>query len=132
MNKPLLQFIGLNPSTANETTNDPTIRKVIKFAKKWGYGGIYMTNLFAFASLNPKDLLTCENPVGNNDAHLLFVKKMCDGNVLFAWGNFKEAKKRSELVEGMFEQATCLGLNKDGSPKHPLYIKDNTYQSKYK
>lgn len=54
--KPRVMFIGLNPSTANETSNDPTIRRVQSMAKSWGYGGVYMMNLFTFISTDPKKL----------------------------------------------------------------------------
>lgn len=54
--KPRIMFIGLNPSTANETSNDPTIRRVKSMANSWGYGGVYMMNLFTFISTDPKKL----------------------------------------------------------------------------
>lgn len=52
--KPMVMIIGLNPSTADETKNDPTIIRCIDFAKSWGYGGVYMLNLFAFRATLPK------------------------------------------------------------------------------
>lgn len=129
--KPLILFIGLNPSTADETKDDATIRKVIKFAKRWKYGGIVMMNLFAFISPYPKDLKTCNDPVGENDWWLHEYKMKCR-DVLFAWGNFPEAKERAEKVAAMFDHAVCLGLNNNGTPKHPLYIKDRTHQINFK
>lgn len=127
---PYLQVIGLNPSTANEDDDDPTIKRVIKFAFDWGYGGIYMTNLFSFVSTKPKSLLSERDPVGENDKYLMMVKRMTQ-DVLFAWGNF-DTKGRSTYVEKMFNTASCLGLNKNGSPKHPLYIAANTQIIKFK
>jgi len=128
--KPKIMFIGLNPSTANEDQNDPTIRRVIRFAKDWGYGGVYMMNLFAVVSADPKVLLTCENPVMDNDYWLKATKRKCM-DVLFAWGNFKEAYSRAKQVEAMFSGAYCLGKNKNGTPKHPLYISANQKQLIY-
>ena len=58
-------FIGLNPSTANEITNDPTIRRVQRFAFDWGYGGVYMMNLFAYITAYPKELEHAESPAHN-------------------------------------------------------------------
>lgn len=130
-NKPLVMFIGLNPSTANENENDPTIRRVINFAKDWGYGGVYMMNLFAYVTAYPKELKECGNPVADNDHYLLNISMKCKDTV-FAWGNFKEAEERSKEVQNMFKKATCLGINKNGTPKHPLYIKSNTRQINFK
>lgn len=127
--KPFVMFIGLNPSTANENENDPTIRRIIRFAKDWGYGGVYMMNLFAIVSSDPKILLTCENPVGINDEFLTC--GICK-NVVFAWGNFKEAQERSKVVSKYFEHAFCLGVNKNGTPKHPLYISAKQQIIKFK
>lgn len=122
--KPTIVFIGLNPSTANESKNDPTIRRVINFARDWGYGKIYMMNLFALVSPYPKYLIDCVDPVGENDSYLF---DKCEGNdVLFAWGSFKAAKDRAKYVSSLLPKAICLGLNSDGSPKHPLYIPSNT------
>lgn len=128
--KPKIMFIGLNPSTATAEMDDPTIRRVKQFAKDWGYGGVYMCNLFSFVSPNPKDLLSCVDPVNENDKWLnIFSGNVKD--VLFAWGSFPEAKKRAEIVSKMFPKAICLGFNKDGSPKHPLYISAKTLPIKY-
>ena len=128
--KPKIAFIGLNPSTANETDNDPTIRRVMRFAKDWGYGGVYMLNLFAVVSADPKVLVTCPDPIGDNDKWL---ELFCgiSHKLLFAWGGFKEAKQRAKEVSSKFTLALCLGKNADGSPKHPLYIKADTKPVQY-
>lgn len=124
---PFIQFIGLNPSSASEFMDDPTIRRVKRFASDWGYAGVYMTNLFAIVSTDPKLLLTCEDPIGDNDKHLGEIRQKCH-DVLFAWGNFKEAQQRAKVISDMFPFAVCLGLNKNGTPKHPLYVAANTKQ----
>lgn len=129
--KPLIMFIGLNPSTASENMDDPTIRRVKRFAKDWGYGGVYMCNLFAFVTAYPEELKTCDDPINENDKWLARFGFMCK-DVLFAWGSFKEAKQRAEVVSKMFPGAVCLGITKDGSPKHPLYIAANTKQINFK
>jgi hypothetical protein len=122
--KPLVMFIGLNPSTAGVSDNDPTIRCVIKFAKQWGYGGFYMMNCWAYISSNPDDLrdhrwneLVCDW----NDNMLTIKKSVCK-DVDFAWGKFpiiKETGRERELKE-MFPNAFCIG-QKNGSPFHPLW-----------
>lgn len=128
--KPLIMFIGLNPSTASEQMDDPTIRRVKRFAKDWGYGGVYMMNLFAIVSSNPDILLTNVDLLGANNEWLNKISDKCK-DILFAWGNFKQAEYRAKEVMNMFPNAICLGLNKNGSPKHPLYVSANTNQLKY-
>lgn len=65
------QFIGLNPSTADETRDDPTIRRCIGFAKLWGYGALCMTNLFAFRATKPRDMRQAADPIGPENMALL-------------------------------------------------------------
>ena len=122
--KPSIMFIGLNPSTANEVDNDPTIRRVIRFAFDWDYGCVYMMNLFGFVTPYPKDLINCSDPIGENDKWLEKVFDKCE-DVVFAWGSFPEAADRAKKVITMFPNAKALWINKDGSPKHPLYCHSN-------
>jgi|SRR6185369_546378 len=124
--KPLVMFIGLNPSTANESTDDNTIKRVMGIAKNLGYGGIYMMNCFPFISTNPDDL----KDFGNNaiNEHWLYINSKVCRDVVFAWGNFKivsETLRDKELI-AMFPNAFALKINKNGSPKHPLYCPLNS------
>lgn len=130
-NKSRIMFIGLNPSTANATMDDPTIRRVKRFAKDWGYGGVYMCNLFGFITPYPEELKSCSDPVADNDKWLTYFASMCN-DILFAWGNFPEATERARIVSAMFPGAVCLGFNKNGTPKHPLYVAAKTKQVNYK
>lgn len=126
LNKPKLMIIGLNPSTANESKNDNTITKVIKIAKGNGYGGVYMTNLFGIVSSKPEILESNGLDLqGDNNDWLLTISGVCK-DVVFAWGNFKQAYERSKVVAAMFENSLCIRQNKNGSPKHPLYCKDDS------
>lgn len=109
-NKPPVAFIGLNPSTANEDEPDPTIRRVIQFAKDWGYGGVYMFNLFAIVSSSPEVLLTCKDSIKENGIYLQELSES-GMDIVFAWGSFKEADKRANEVKAIFPSATCLGIN---------------------
>lgn len=129
--KPILLFIGLNPSTGNENKDDRTIGRVKQFAYHWGYGGVYMMNLFAWVSKKPSALKTCSDPVGDNDAMLKKIGSLAK-DVLFAWGTFKETKGRDMVVIEMFPDAICLGKNADGSPMHPLYIPADRKPEKFK
>jgi hypothetical protein len=124
VNKPKVMFIGLNPSTANEMTDDPTIRRVKYFAQRWGFGGVYMANLFAWVTAYPDELLKVPDPGNGNDLWLLKIAAQCT-EVVFAWGNFKEAQQRAKKVIEMFPAAKALIKNKDGSPRHPLYVPGN-------
>ena len=127
---PMVMFIGLNPSTANENENDPTIKSVCRIAKHNGYGGVYMMNCWAYISTDPSKLkyhrfneLICD---WNNNM-LTVIKSKCQ-DVVFAWGNFaivSETGRDKELIE-MFPNAKALHLNKNGSPKHPLYCKSDS------
>ena len=120
--KPMIAFIGLNPSTANATSDDPTIRRVKGFAKQWGYGGVYMLNLFGIISSDPSILLTANDPIGDNDRYLL--EAAIDGlRVVFAWGSFKQIGERDKDVIAMFPNAICLKKSGAGKPWHPLYVK---------
>lgn len=128
-NKPLIMFIGLNPSTVNEHKDDPTICRVKKFAFDWGYGGVYMMNLFAYVTAYPKELIKCNNPLGDNDKFLKKISERCD-KIIFAWGSFDEAKDRAKKVAEMFD-GYALMINKDGSPRHPLYVKSDVKLIKF-
>jgi hypothetical protein len=128
--KPAVMFIGLNPSTANETEPDATIKRVIAFAKRWGYGGVYMTNLFTYVSSEPDDLLTCTDPLGEADTWLEYAAARTE-RIIFAWGNFKQAKQRAKEVEERYIGYALL-CNKNGSPRHPLFVKGDAIPFPYR
>ena len=128
-NKPLVMFIGLNPSTANELTDDPTIRRVKRFAFNWGFGGFYMMNLFAYVTSYPQELKKCYDPIMENYKWLKEIELKCV-KTIFAWGSFKETNERAKDVMQMFI-GYVLGINKNGSPKHPLYIRSDIEPIKY-
>ena len=125
--KPMLMFIGLNPSTANSQYEDPTIRRVKRFAHDWNYGGVYMMNLFSQVTSNPKELVYGNDDIIANNMWLDFHSRYCE-KIIFAWGNFPQAQERGKIISNVFPKNKCyvLGLNKNGSPKHPLYIKAST------
>lgn len=121
--KPYVMFIGLNPSTANSNTDDPTIRRVQKFAFDWGYGGVYMMNLFTFITPYPEKLELCDDHIEENNRWLHVIHAKCD-RIIFAWGSFKQAEQRANYILERFK-GFALEINKDGSPKHPLYVKSD-------
>lgn len=121
--KPYVMFVALNPSTADETTDDPTLSRCIRYAKLWGFGGVCMANLFAFRATDPKEMKVVENPIGeNNDNWLLTLAKEA-GLVVAAWGNDGSYLNRSKKVFELLPNMRCLKMNKSGEPAHPLYQK---------
>jgi hypothetical protein len=118
---PAIAFIGLNPSRAGEDKNDPTITRVMAFARRWGYSRVYMLNLFAWITPYPNELLQAEDPLGESDWWLGWVKDKVE-TVVFAWGSFSQAQERASQVVEKFPVAFALKLNKGGAPHHPLRL----------
>ena len=124
---PMLPFCMLNPSTADAEQDDPTIRRCIGFAKREGYGGIIVVNLFAFRATSPKVMQSAAFPFGpDNHWHLSEVAKaakLYDVPIICAWGS----NARGDTVMQIFREAgtrtVCFGKTKDGSPRHPLYVR---------
>jgi hypothetical protein len=114
-------FIGLNPSTADETVDDPTIRRCINFAKEWGYGGLCMANIFAYRSTDPSEMLLAQDPVGPENNNWLKNLAKDAGIIVAAWGNNGSYLGRSKEILAMFPNLMCLKLNQSGEPAHPLY-----------
>lgn len=121
-------FIGLNPSTADETQDDPTIRRCIRFTREWGYDGLVMLNLFAFRATDPKVMKAQTEPVGADNDEVLLKASRKVGLVIAAWGTHGEFKGRGDAVRRLLKDCRLhhLGLSKDGHPKHPLYLKADT------
>ena len=129
--KPNICFLMLNPSTANGDADDPTIRSCVRISKHNGFGSLTIVNLFAFITSDPKKLL--ENPLAvgypQNDRAIREAVISANYKIVCAWGNFPMARKRATLLLlGMLRGLNlyCLGTNKNGSPKHPLYAKSDS------
>ena len=121
--KPYCMFIGLNPSTADETQDDPTVRRCINYAKDWGYGGLVMTNIFAYRATLPKDMKAQNEPIGlENDKYLKKLAKNA-GIVVAAGGKDGSHLDRGKRVTELIQPLHCLKKNNDGSPAHPLYLR---------
>ena len=113
--------IGLNPSNAKEMKNDPTIRHLIDALVSQGYSGFYMVNLFTIVSSSPSILLTPEAKAHEQeDLGIIFAYSINVTDVIFCWGTFDEAKERAKKVTDWFTNGLCFGINKDGSPWHPM------------
>jgi hypothetical protein len=121
-------FAMLNPSTADGEEDDPTIRRCVGFAKRWGYDRLEVINLFAYRTANPKILLAAghaDNPVGvENQEHVQAAIKNADV-IICAWGCHGSHLGQDETFLGWLPEdakITCLGLTADGHPRHPLYL----------
>ncbi len=129
--KKTILFIGLNPSTADEKIDDPTIRRCIHYAQNWGYGSLLMVNLFAYRATLPSELKNVKNPIGNdNDLHILELSKKADLAVA-AWGNEGTLLNRDKVVKKLIPNLMCLKINKSSQPTHPLYQKKDLKLIKY-
>lgn len=125
---PPAAFIGLNPSTADETLDDPTIRRCIGFARAWGCGGIVMLNIFAFRATDPKDMYAADlNALGPRNNEYLLQAGRAGEIVIAAWGVHGAHMDREKRVQRMFASGNvdlhALGLSKAGHPRHPLYLR---------
>lgn len=120
---PALLYIMLNPSTADETRNDPTIERCQRRAVALGFGAMRIANLFAFRATRPRDLRRADNPVGpDNDALVLHWHREA-GMTLAGWGTHGAHKGRGAGMAAQLEGAVhTLGLTRDGHPRHPLYV----------
>lgn len=129
--KKTILFIGLNPSTADEKIDDPTIRRCINYAQNWGYGSLLMVNLFAYRATMPTELKNVKNPIGkDNDLHIIELSKKVDVAVA-AWGNEGSHLNRDKEVKKLIPNLKCLKINKSGQPAHPLYQKKDLKLIKY-
>ena len=112
-------FIMLNPSTADADIDDPTIRRVVNFAKSWGYGGVFVGNLYAFRSTKSKTLLYIDDPIGqDNIQHIKYLIGLSE-RVIYGWGN---NQKEPEWLYDLVDIPYCIDISKKGIPKHPLYL----------
>lgn len=116
-------FIGLNPSTADETLNDPTIVREMDFARQWGFPGMLKGNLFGFRATDPKIMKQQRDPVGpGNDAWLVSLHQGTSLTVC-AWGNHGTFMARGLQVMGMlWNDLHCFKVTKANQPIHPLYL----------
>jgi len=122
-NKQSVLFICLNPSIADDKNDDPTLIRCINYAKRWGYGGVCIANLFAYRATKPKDMLSSKDPIGiDNDKWLRKLSKGA-GLVVAAWGNHGKHMGRSHQIREDISNLHYLKLNASGEPSHPLYLK---------
>jgi hypothetical protein len=122
----MVAFIGLNPSTADESNDDPTIRRCKGFAKRWGFGGMYMLNAYAFRATEPKDMIAARDPVGDKNYHFICEYSKLAELVVACWGVHCDSDHGHSVCRSVGKTVMCLGKTKHNRPKHPLYLKSDT------
>lgn len=133
-------FIMLNPSTADDKVDDPTIRRCIRFGQRWGFARLEVVNLFAYRAKDPGALIHVQDPIGpENDAHILEAATE-NGTIIAAWGGNGSWRGRDTAVIGLLSDRPmlCLGRTKPpsrftghGHPRHPLYVPYSQVLEKY-
>lgn len=118
LNKPQLLYIMLNPSIGNESIDDPTIKRLLSFTRKFDYGGFFVGNLFTYITPNPK---TLDTSIGLTNKNLNILSNLVSkvDKVVYAWGNsIEEPNEFKKFISGPM----CFGKNLNGTPSHPLYL----------
>jgi hypothetical protein len=129
--RPPVLWVMLNPSKADADVDDPTIEKVVKFSRRWGYGSLVVVNLFAWRATKPDAMLKADEPVGSlNDAWIAgWAGAVAD--VVCAWGTAGVHRDRGPAVLALLRglagerKLWYLERTKDGHPKHPLFVRDD-------
>jgi hypothetical protein len=124
---PVANFLMLNPSTADEVQLDPSCTRARVYAERWGFGGLIVTNLFAWRATDPDEMKSASDPVGRgNDAAIVAAAREA-GLLVCAWGNHGAHRERSARVVYLLRQARIdlhvLKMNGGGEPAHPLYLR---------
>jgi len=128
-------FVMLNPSRADATCDDPTLRACIQFAQRWCYSSLSVVNLFGYRTPQPALLKKAKDPIGDeNDEYVL--KAVSEAtSVVLAWGNEGGWMKRDRAILNLLTpyepKISCLAINRSGHPRHPLYIKRDTVRQPF-
>jgi hypothetical protein len=119
-----INFILLNPSTADEKNNDPTVERCEQRARMWGYGELVVTNIFAYRSTNPKVLSKMHDPVGPDNDKSIFDSAVNSNCTICGWGEHGKLLNRGNVVKKLLccVKLYALRINKSGIPSHPLYL----------
>lgn len=123
-------FVMLNPSTADATQDDPTIRRCIGFARSWGYDTLSVRNLFPYRATDPNELHTAVNPTGGERGDTELLAACTAGMVILAWGAKVPFGRDVEALK-LFRRHCpekplyCLGKTKHDGPRHPLYVRSD-------
>lgn len=124
--RPVANFVMLNPSTADERMLDPTCTRARRYAERWGCGALIVTNVFGWRATDPQALKTVRDPVGRGNDRAILRAALEAELVVCAWGNHALQGARSGQVRRLLREAGvalhALRLNANGEPAHPLYL----------
>ncbi len=126
---PRIAFVLLNPSTADEQRNDPTIRRCMGFARAWNFGSMEVVNLFAYRATDYRKLFKVNDPIGEENNRFLMQAVECCSTVVLGWGTKGPLLGRDRQIMSLLagrNDVYCLGITKDGQPRHPLFVKGDT------
>ncbi|MEA1011135.1 DUF1643 domain-containing protein [Bacillus cereus] len=128
-------FIMLNPSSANQDSEDATSKRCFNFAKGLGFGSLEIVNLFAYIATNREELLQVskEDAIGpENENHVIRALNRAD-MVIAAWGENCKYHNRHKDIHELFQgyHLHCLGKTRDGFPRHPLYLSKDSQPMDY-
>ena len=126
--KPKVLYIMLNPSYADHKLDDPTIRRLIFFSKKFKFGGFYVTNLFTQITPYPK-ALNIDRTINNNNLKVIKDLVLKSEKIVYAWGNLKN---EPEEFLSIIDSPLCFKKNLNGTPRHPLYLPSNCELESYR
>lgn len=121
---PWVVVVGLNPSIADGAVDDPTTRRCIGLARRWGFGGVLLANLYAWRSTDPRGLRDAADPVGRHADRWLEAARRVAPVAVAAWGNHGlGARADAVIADGAWH---VLGVTAQGAPRHPLYVPGDT------
>ena len=125
---PRMLWVLANPSRADASTDDPTLRRCVRFARDHGCGGLSLVNLWAWRTTHPAELAGIVDPVGpDNDGWIASLARRVEGPLVLGWG-VQPSRTRVATVLGLLGDRPrhCLGRTRDGHPRHPLYVSART------
>ena len=127
--RPAANFLMLNPSTADEVKLDPSCTRARRYAERWGFGAVVITNIFAWRATDPEEMKAARDPVGRGNDRAILRAARESALVVCAWGNHGAHLGRSEEIKNLLRKAgiapRVLRVNGSGEPAHPLYLPGN-------
>jgi hypothetical protein len=122
--RPAANFLMLNPSTADEVKLDPSCTRARDYALRWGFGGLLVTNLFAWRATDPEEMKAARDPVGRGNDRAILRAAREAAIVVCAWGNHGSHLERAVQVRRILNGIPlhALHMNRSGEPAHPLYL----------
>lgn len=134
-NRKRVLFVMLNPSTATEHDDDPTMRRCRGYAKAWGYSGFVVVNIFAYRATYPKDMKRAADPIGPQNDRFILNAHFESPLTVVAWGTHGTHKGRGQEVARMLiatgKPVHALGLCDNGHPRHPLMVRADAQLTPY-